>query len=297
MVIDAGGLASLPVIAKVHSNPDSDKLEVSVHEKSEKNKEKEPSIDDSSEEGKKVPAEKLSNKEAIEKVADLKESSSDKADFVAEKTKNEDAFCRFDESNNDQESDEAEKEDPRTRDHFTILSADETELSSDMQFQIAKEFLKPTMSGMYGVVEMLTQEKEAAIRIKKGTKPVIHLCHPEPVPDPIPSLKPAMNLQEQLRQRAISSRREERKLRKMASLPTPNELNATGRDSILSGFDSGGRSLTESEEEEDESRRRDDYEWNSENKKREHKKSCKKHSQCHCFLFSLDSIGFYALTS
>ena len=43
----------------------------------------------------------------------------------------------------------------------------------------------------------------------------------------------------------------------------------------------------------EELRLQEEYAWVP--KKKDSKLKCDKHSQCHCYLFSLDTVGFYAL--
>lgn len=145
-----------------------------------------------------------------------------------------------------------------------VKMASQIDIPSQMT-EMTKEMPRANKSSLYGAVQMLTQINEAVVKVDKGTKPVIQLCHQ----------------QNQDKQPPVRMR--EKKFDRQLSMPARLSVPLVSRQESLS-------------EEEEQFRR--DYAWIPEKRsdKKDNRK-CRKHSKCHCYLFSLDTVGFYALTS
>ena len=135
-------------------------------------------------------------------------------------------------------------------------------------------FSFPPRSALYGAVRLLTQLNHAVMKVEKGSKPVIHLCHD------------------------IRKAAETEKSRKKIPSPKIPPPKIPPRNKRLSRLERQEEVFIESDDEDEDNSyeiQNLDYAWMPPQKSVQRK--CSKHSACHCYLFSLDTVGFYALTS
>ncbi len=133
------------------------------------------------------------------------------------------------------------------------------DLSSSSPVVVKQEAAAPnlprssSLSALSRAALVTTEKGQAACRVDRATKPVIHLCLP-----------------------VATEGKEERRF-------VPDVV----RDD---------REEEEHEDEDAESRRLREEFASLVSPKRRRQPSCAKHSKCHCYLFSLDTVGFYALS-
>ncbi len=153
---------------------------------------------------------------------------------------------------------------------------------------VASLKMMPPRSALYGAVQLLTQLNQAVMTVDKGFKPIIHLCHDV---DDVPKTNEAKKTPKLQRLFQRGGSRSKAADEKVAAFIKAKSSNSEGSDDEESNSDNSNDSWQSGGEDVDKL----DYAWMPPQKSQ--KRKCSKHSQCHCYLFSLDTVGFYALTS
>ncbi len=133
--------------------------------------------------------------------------------------------------------------------------------------ETADSLKKELWSAKYGVAQMVTETAKAVHKISKGTRPVIHLHHPTIMGE-----------------QGTAGRGRGRHKDKSEMLVDEHQVTLDERHSLFLKSDSDKRRRSSTE----------DYTWTP--AKFKNAGQCNRHAKCHCYLFSLDTIGFYALS-